>query len=293
MSRSQAAQRLRRAERWRRGARPRCGEVAREEVTAKALARDLRTWLTPEAPSEETADDFLAFFRRWVDGFAERGQPSTYKAYNTTCNRVTAYTGGRLRYDQLTPALCRGGGTRSPRRSHTGRGSGRTTSGNSSPRSRTAIRAAVREGHAPDDFRDPFEQARRGPAAPKRARREGAAHDRGGAGARSGAVRGGVDRRGGARRVRAAVLRGRDAVRRRVPAPVVGRRARQRGACRCGSLRGGEDGEADARSRSLPEARRSSIATRGGDPEQWRATGTCSRSSTGTTSRRRRSGGRP
>lgn len=51
---------------------------AREPVTADSLADHLRAW-TSGAPTEDAAD-FLRFFRRWVDGFAERGQPSTYKA---------------------------------------------------------------------------------------------------------------------------------------------------------------------------------------------------------------------
>jgi integrase/recombinase XerD len=132
--------------------------MAREEVTAKALAGDLRDWLTPDVSSEEDGGDFLTFFREWVDGFEERGQPSTYKAYNTTCNRVTAYTGGRLRYDQLSPAwVQRWGHSLAAPKPH-GEGLKQNYVRKQLTTLRTAIRAAIRDGHAPDDFRDPFDK---------------------------------------------------------------------------------------------------------------------------------------
>ena len=129
----------------------------REEMTAKALAQDLRDWLEPESAPEEP-DDFLAFFRRWVDAFAERGQPSTYKAYNTVCNRLTAFCGGRLGYDHLSPALLRKWGHAMGAPEPHGEGLRQNYVRKQLTTTRTAIRAAVREGHAPDDFRDPFDQ---------------------------------------------------------------------------------------------------------------------------------------
>src|SRR5690606_33231151 len=108
--------------------------------------------------TEEEADDFLAFFRRWVDGFAERGQPSTYKAYNTTCKRLTAWAKGRLGYDDLTPALLRKWGHAMAAPEPHGEGLKQNYVRKQLTTTRTAIRAAIRDGHAPSGFRAPFDK---------------------------------------------------------------------------------------------------------------------------------------
>jgi integrase/recombinase XerD len=134
--------------------------AAREEVSAKALADDLRAWLAPEASSkqQDAAEDFLRFFRQWVDGFSERGQPSTYKAYNTACNRLTAFARGRLRYDQLTPAfLKRWGHALGAPKPH-GEGLRQNYVRKQLTTVRTAVRAAIRDDHAPAGFTDPFDK---------------------------------------------------------------------------------------------------------------------------------------
>jgi integrase len=131
--------------------------AAHEPVTADVLAEHLRAW-TSGSTDEKQSDDFLAFFRRWVDGFSERGQPSTYKAYNTTCNRLTAWSKGRLRYDTLTPALLRTWGHAMAAPDPHGEGLKQNYVRKQLTTTRTAIRAAIRDGHAPADFRDPFDQ---------------------------------------------------------------------------------------------------------------------------------------
>ena len=134
--------------------------AGREGVAAKALAGDLRAWLAPGASSKGPGDaeDFLRFFRRWVDAFSERGQPSTYKAYNTACNRLTAFARGRLRYDQLSPAFLQKWGHSLGAPSPHGDGLRQNTVRKLLTSVRTAVRAAIRDGHAPAGFADPFDK---------------------------------------------------------------------------------------------------------------------------------------
>ncbi len=132
--------------------------AARETVTAKVLAGDVRQWLAPAPVEAEPEEHFLTFFRRWVDGFAERGQPSTYKAYNTTCQRLTRYAKGRLAYADLTPAFLRAWGHSMRAPTPHGEGLKQNYVRKQLTTTRTAIRAAVRDGHAPESFRDPFGQ---------------------------------------------------------------------------------------------------------------------------------------
>ena len=131
--------------------------AAREPVSADALADHLRRWVS--GPDDEAqTENFLPFFRRWVDAFAERGQPSTYKAYHTTCNRLTKYARGRLMYADITPALLRAWGHSMRAPKPHGEGLKQNYVRKQLTTTRTALRAAVRDGHAPDNFRDPFDR---------------------------------------------------------------------------------------------------------------------------------------
>ncbi|WP_412068608.1 tyrosine-type recombinase/integrase [Rubrivirga sp. IMCC43871] len=132
--------------------------AARDYVTAKALAGDVREWLAPAPIEPEPEEHFLTFFRRWVDGFAARGQPSTYKAYNTTCKRLTAYSKGRLAYADLSPAFLRTWGHSMRAPEPHGEGRKQNYVRKQLTTTRTAIRAAIRDGHVPESFRDPFDK---------------------------------------------------------------------------------------------------------------------------------------
>lgn len=83
-------------------------QAKREPVTAEALAEDVRVPVSPpagepDAPHE--AADFLASSRSHIEGYKARGQTSTAKAHGAAIQRLSAFIGGRLLFQNLTPAL--------------------------------------------------------------------------------------------------------------------------------------------------------------------------------------------
>ena len=133
--------------------------VASGRPFAAAEARDeLAARLDPEPEAEEATVDFFVFMRDWVEGFSERGQPSTYKAYRTAYRKLSGYVGGPLPYENLTTALVQSWGRTLAAPPPHGPGHKQNYVRKLLTSTRTAVREAIRVGHAPQDFRDPFER---------------------------------------------------------------------------------------------------------------------------------------
>lgn len=132
-------------------------QAAHELVTADALAAGVRARLAPARPPPEPAD-FLSFYRSIVRGYHDHGQVSTAKAHGSALNRLDAFTGGRLTFDQLVPALVQAWGRRMAAPAPHGDGLKQNYVRKLLTSVRTACRQAIRAGDAPAGWVDPFER---------------------------------------------------------------------------------------------------------------------------------------
>ena len=134
-------------------------QAKREPVTAEALAEDVRVQVSP--PSGEPNDpreaaDFLAFYRSLIEGYKARGQTSTAKAHGTAIQRLAAFTGGRLLFEDLTPALLQTWGRTMRAPAPHGDGLKQNYVRKLLTSVRTVCRQALRFGVAPSGWVDPY-----------------------------------------------------------------------------------------------------------------------------------------
>lgn len=134
-------------------------QSSREPITAGALADDVRTYLEPMGGEPEGAaesTDFLAFYRSLIEEYKARGQVSTAKAHGTAIQRLTAFSGGRLMFADLTPALLQTWGRTMRAPEPHGDGLKQNYVRKLLTSVRTVCRQALRLGAAPADWMDPY-----------------------------------------------------------------------------------------------------------------------------------------